>query len=700
MSFDADRLATLLPALYRLRDAERGGPLAELLSILAGQAAVLEEDLAQLYDDQFIETCAEWVVPYIGDLVGARTLFVPEDAAFSQRAQVANTLAYRRRKGTAALLEQLARDTTGWDAAVVEFFQRLATTQYMNHIRPDNLSWAALRPAAPLEWTGTPFETAARTADVRRIEPRRGRHNIPNIGLFLYRIASDPITDAMAFRVDDFRYRFDPLGRDLPLYNRAVTETEITQLAGPANVPLPLGRRRLSRELELHYGLRTRDHPARGLLLAADGREILAEASSPPARLRDLVRICDLSDLTDPGGNVLGWAHADGDRIAIDPVLGRIAFPPGRLAPTGVRVSYHQGLAGQIGGGGYGRAATFTRGLAPVIRVPGDAAALQLALDQLAASGGVVEITRNDVFAEALAIRVAAGRSIELRAADKLRPVILPLGGMLEVYGGAESEVVLNGLLVAGGVAVPASGPAGRNRLRVLRIRHCSLVPGAVAPMRVGALSTPGLPPGPRLRLEPETAEAEIRRSILGPVAAAEGARVVLADSILDAGAEDAVAHAAADGAGVGAVLEAENATIVGRVHAAMLHASGCIFLARADAAAGWAAPVLAARLQEGCVRFSYLPPGARVPRPYRCQPANAADAARMRPAFASLRFGDPGYGQLSRQTAAEIREGAEDGAEMGTFHHLFQPQREGNLRVRLDEYLRFGLEAGIFYVS
>ena len=36
----------------------------------------------------------------------------------------------------------------------------------------------------------------------------------------------------------------------------------------------------------------------------------------------------------------------------------------------------------------------------------------------------------------------------------------------------------------------------------------------------------------------------------------------------------------------------------------------------------------------------------------------------------------------------------------MGAFHYLFQPQRETNLRVRLDEYLRFGLEAGIFYAT
>ena len=71
-----------------------------------------------------------------------------------------------------------------------------------------------------------------------------------------------------------------------------------------------------------------------------------------------------------------------------------------------------------------------------------------------------------------------------------------------------------------------------------------------------------------------------------------------------------------------------------------------------------------------------------------------------MRPQFTSLRFGDPGYGQLSLRCAEAIRRGADDEAEMGVFHDLFQPQRETNLRVRLDEYLRFGLEAGIFYVT
>src|SRR6266550_9175658 len=60
MSFDSERTYELLPAIYRIRDADRGEPLKALLSVVADQVGVLEEDLAQLYDDQFIETCAPW----------------------------------------------------------------------------------------------------------------------------------------------------------------------------------------------------------------------------------------------------------------------------------------------------------------------------------------------------------------------------------------------------------------------------------------------------------------------------------------------------------------------------------------------------------------------------------------------------------------------------------------------------------------
>jgi hypothetical protein len=128
-----------------------------------------------------------------------------------------------------------------------------------------------------------------------------------------------------------------------------------------------------------------------------------------------------------------------------------------------------------------------------------------------------------------------------------------------------------------------------------------------------------------------------------------------------------------------------------------MTLASNTIFLSSAP---DGEAPVSAERLQQGCVRFSFVPPGSRVPRRHRCQPASREDAGRVRPVFTSLTCGAAGYAQLARATASEIRVGADDGAEMGAFHDLLQPQRIAGLRASLDEYLRFGLEAGIFLAS
>jgi len=82
-----------------LQNNALGGPLASLLAVFAEQVAVLQEDLDQLYDDQFIETCADWVVPYIGELIGSRALHGIAGIA-SPRADVGHTTANRRRKGT------------------------------------------------------------------------------------------------------------------------------------------------------------------------------------------------------------------------------------------------------------------------------------------------------------------------------------------------------------------------------------------------------------------------------------------------------------------------------------------------------------------------------------------------------------------------------------------------------------------------
>jgi hypothetical protein len=150
-----------------------------------------------------------------------------------------------------------------------------------------------------------------------------------------------------------------------------------------------------------------------------------------------------------------------------------------------------------------------------------------------------------------------------------------------------------------------------------------------------------------------------------------------------------------------GAAANIVRSTMLGTVAVETIEASDTIFLEE----------LKVARLQTGCVRFCYVPAGSSAPRRYHCQPelalTDVLDPAmqaeiriRITPTFTSEHYGDPGYGQLSLVTPVEIRNGAEDGSEMGAFDFLKQPQREANLRASMDEYLRFGLEAGIFYVT
>lgn len=638
MSFDAQRMYELLPAIYRIRDADQGQPLQALLAVIADQVGVLEEDLAQLYDDQFIETCAGWVVPYIGDLIGYRALHNVVPQIGSPRAEVAHTIGFRRRKGTAAMLEQLARDVTGWNARAVEFFQLLGWTQWTpDHIRPN--SWYApdLRRWEALEQLNGPFDTLAHTVDVRRVATGAGKYNIPNIGIYLWRLAAYPLTRSPAFQLDAHRFLFHPLGLDTPLFTKPVTETEVTHLADPVNVPAPLSRRVLDAYLPLYYGA--------GLSLFLDG-------------VTDLTRlvVCDLT----------GWVHTPPPgKIALDPVLGRIAYADAPAAPP--RVTFHYGFSADLGGGEYDRAATFDDLLLPVEKVPAPHATIQDALNAVV-GGGVVQLSESDRYAETPCITVHAGQRVELRAANAHRPTLV-LGGDLVIHGAAGAEVTLNGLLISGGTLRVTGG------LRRLRLRHCTLVPATQ----------------PALVADVPDVTIEIDHCIVGALCIHPGAHVVITDSIVDATDPTAAAFAAANGTDAGGALQVVNSTVIGTVHTRELElASNAIFMA----------DVRSVQKQAGCVRFSYLPLTSVVPRRYHCQPADARDALRVRPQFTSRRYGDPGYGQLAQRTALEIRTGADDEAEMGAFHQVFQPQRETNLRVRLDEYLRFGLEAGIFYVT
>ena len=693
MSFDAQTLFNLLPAIHRIRDAELAkathlerGPLEELLAVFAEQIGVVEENLEQLYDDLFIETCADWVIPYIGDLIGYQTLHGVVPKVASPRAEVAHTIALRRRKGTALVLEQLARDVTGWDARAVEFFEHIATTQYMNHTRPHNLSWLSLRDSEALEWTGSAFETAKRTVDVRHIESGRGRHNIPNVGLFLWRIDAYSRSKSPAVRVGARRYRISPLNHDISLYNRPRAEDDITHLAEPVNVPLPLSRRRLTRHLARHYGT----SPAAsingrepGLILWLGGNEVA----------RDDIAICDLSDI-DPSDPNSGWAHTpSATKFAIDPALGRVVLPEtvadADANPADVRLTWHEGFGTDLGGGEYEREDSFGDNAVDV-SVSGLDSGLSDALAAIAGNGGVIEITDSGRYTAPATIQINANTNLEIRAAAGCRPTVI-LNAPLDIQGGDKSSLSLNGLLISG---ERLRIPSADNQLTKLNIAHCTLVPGyALKPDGTALFAAQ-----PSLAVDLADVEVNMVLSISGALHIHARAEFSASDSIIDAISSDAFAYAADQTGLAGGSLSLNACTVIGRIHARQFgEVSNSILLATAGAGE---APVRTEHKQQGCVRFSYLPVTSIVPRRYRCQPTSDESAGGVTPRFNSRRYGTPAYCQLALSTPDAIRRGAEDENEMGVYHHLYGAQRETNLRIRLDEYLRVGLRAGIFYES
>ena len=95
-----------LPEIYQIKDQEQipAGQLQAWLNILDQTQAALHDNIESLYHDMFIESCHDWVIPYIADLLGTSHL---SGEPWTLRADVARTIKHRRRKGTLGSIESL-----------------------------------------------------------------------------------------------------------------------------------------------------------------------------------------------------------------------------------------------------------------------------------------------------------------------------------------------------------------------------------------------------------------------------------------------------------------------------------------------------------------------------------------------------------------------------------------------------------------
>lgn len=702
-----ERLYALLPAVARIRDARAGEPLRALLAIMEEELDRVEADIEQLYENCFIETCSEWAVPYIGDLISARLLY-----AVSQRAFTANTLAYRRRKGTLRILGSLARDVTRWPARAVEYRQLVAVVQNVNAVRPDRVIVPDLRRQDDLQDLDTPFERTARTVSVRGA----GKHQLNQVGLFVWRLASYRLEQVRAVPAGPGFFYMDPLGCDRELWSPCRSRPELLATTELPSAPQPL------RRLALHEALEARRQATVLGRTSQDPyfddqpvlRIFVADADGNPTEVpAEQIMVAELDDFFAPPGSrsyasSLGGSGPVAAKIAaaVDPRRGRLAFPAG-VTPDKVWVSFYYGFSGELGGGGYYRPAPVDPDGVKVITLPpGDPQGVLQSLATPDAAGSpwsgaagslIIEIPDSDTYTVG-AIRVPANATLELRARPWRRPLCQPepaAGGSAPSLSIALEEgatLALSGLLVASALAISGVAAAGAAvPSAALRLSHCTLVPGA----RLLADGSPAFAATASIRASGAALTVTLDSSICGAIdlSAAQGGEVRASDSIIDAAR---ASHPAIQAT----TASLARVTVLGRTQVSALRDT--VDTLFSDVVAAPAGPAAA-------VSYCHLPPGSTVLQPFRCQPELALSEpgvdrdrilAIVRPWFVSCKYGAPGYAQLDVRCADVLRNGASVEGEVGAFQSLKTAPREANLRASQAEYLRFGVTLNLFPVS
>ena len=477
------RLWDSVPEVYRALDSiddAAAGPLRELLNRIGSQVAAVRRSIDGLWADQFIETCADWVIPYLGALVatGQVTGIDPR----GQRLDVANTIGWRRRKGTRPTVEAVARDLTGWDARVVEGFRRLARTRH--HLDPPPAAggsgvaastepltrtppggFADLRSAPGTLLVGGPFDQAFHHVDLRRGQGAVGGSGAEKLVVHCWRLLSLEVTGATPVRAAGAPggYVFDPTGRETPLF---LPPPDTAGRPGSWQVPGPL--------------------------TAAVDR-IMASAGIPAAY--------QVTSVTSGDGALA---------VAVTPEAGRfrLAASPGQPPPAhDLAVSYQYGFGGPVGAGTGVLVGAAPLGVAGERLVAGGAGLH----DALAGArrGDTVTIADSRTYTAIADVTCGtadsrtegggtAGRSTEgagppgpvtVRARPGERPLIRfpEQGGPDErpqwvFHGGKGARLVLDGLFVSGGDIVL------RGSFEHVKIVGCTFDPGT----RAGPLGDPG----------------------------------------------------------------------------------------------------------------------------------------------------------------------------------------------------------------
>jgi hypothetical protein len=753
-AYYAEKLWEMIPAFYRDEDglAANPGVLRSIVEIVAARAADLRRSNDRLWDDEFVDLCDSWAIPYIADLVGTR--LVSSLNLRGQRVDVAKTIYYRRRKGTLRVLEELISDITGWDGKVVEEMRRLARA--VHGLDPPAARAAGrftgtpaggladLRRPRGAELNGTPFDEYSHFAEMRRARGTDGRYAIPKIGFHLYRLQSRQLFGVMPKqRVSGMEFTIDPSGRDLQLFmlrhRPEDFDWDTWRSASEWELPAPMRCRVLGH--------------AEYMVTEAIVLDMVAHAGLSPAAAADLRKLRDIR-------------FADEARLAT--ALGALPNHTALLASTVYQALLRQALIEDCG----------KSALLPQPLPPGSAERKPLRVKTAADPLGVA---REVIAAGNLATWTAVAANKQL--------VIDPERGRLLFLGTAPAAVTVDYCYGFSG-DIGAGGYSRSKSLLPVTPNASLISPGSgaipAAQINLGTALSPGLTqiqdsatytPDPLVSgIQNATIQAkDLARpyvllkadwtidsgtsqnaalTIDGLWLGAAGAfslvlkgdyeTVTIRHSTLDPGGIDSQGNAinplrlqiagnirnliidksitgpiGLQGTGTGLVEKITvQDSILQSLAPAALQSINPATLQLFDPAAGAinlpqsSADIFRATIF-GAVTLERLNASeALITRPavvtdtqHGCFRFGAASTGSRIPHpyeshfirdvghyFTSRRFGDPGYAQLSASAPQSLLTGAENGSEIGAFSSLFNPIRFDGLRAKVDEYLPFGL--------
>jgi hypothetical protein len=295
-SYYTEKLWQLVPEVYRNEDglAANPGVLRRIVELIGAEAAHSRRSIDRLWEDQHVETCDDWAVPYIGDLVGARLVSAHDRRA--RRVDVASAIKFRRRRGTPDLLDSLVRAMSGWDVVLVEGFRRLARTHHRLDPRPRAGGFftgtltggtADLRSPAGAELGDGPFDEYFHTLDARLLRGRDGRFGVGKLNFHLFRLGAYEMTKVDPVELTDpdglglpRLFTVDPSGRDITLFIDAEPPDPDAVAALPGQLSRPTCGQPLEWEITQAMRCRLLGHVA--YQITASIIEELRQLANPP----------------------------------------------------------------------------------------------------------------------------------------------------------------------------------------------------------------------------------------------------------------------------------------------------------------------------------------------------------------------------------------------------------------------------------